>query len=281
LSPGFEEAKMPYHLGKVRAAVIGNVSLFLLFSFLSIIVLSSPAAAQTSWSWQGHVPTGLTLEVAGINGDIRATPAHGPEVRVTAEKVARGGEPEGVRIEVVQHGNGVTICAVYPTPEGRSENTCRPGGGGQSVQNNPVQVVFQVEVPPGVNFTARTVQGDIDASDLESNIAVHTVNGAIRASTTGTATARTVNGAIDVAMGGSYLAEPVSYETVNGDITLRFAGELHARLRATTLNGSIRSDYPMTVHGTVSRRNIDAVLGAGGPDLQMKTVNGTIEIRRY
>src|SRR2546430_12779216 len=47
------------------------------------------------------------------NGDIDAVAGSG-EVEVTAVKHAHRSDPDEVKIQVVQHEDGVTICAVYP-----------------------------------------------------------------------------------------------------------------------------------------------------------------------
>jgi hypothetical protein len=88
-------------------------------------------AAQTgSFTWNGAVGYGNTVEIRGVNGSVRALASDDGSVHVEATRRARQSDPDSVRIEVVEHDEGVTVCAVYPTPEGsRRENTCRQGGG--------------------------------------------------------------------------------------------------------------------------------------------------------
>src|SRR5207253_9443183 len=100
-------------------------------------------------------------ESKGVNGDISATPASGSQVEVVAHKSARRADAESVKIEVVEHADGVTICAVYPTPRNSDrENECRPGENGHmNTRNNDTEVDFEVRVPRGVKFYGRTVNG--------------------------------------------------------------------------------------------------------------------------
>ena len=59
--------------------------------------------------------------------------------------------PAEVKIEVVEHAGGVTICAVYPSSG--APNECKPGKGGRmNVRDNDVNVEFKVSVPAGVRF---------------------------------------------------------------------------------------------------------------------------------
>ena len=84
---------------------------------LTAIAFGSPAAAQSpDFRWHGRLASGKRVEVKGVNGDVRAVFTTGAEVEVTAAKHARRSDPDDVKIEVIEHDGGVTICAVYPTP---------------------------------------------------------------------------------------------------------------------------------------------------------------------
>ena len=96
---------------------------------------------------------------------------------------------------VVETADGVTICAVYPTPvRARQENDCEPGDKWHSNTNdNDVTVTFSVQVPNGVEFNGQTVNGEMSAEGLTGDVRASTVNGSVRVSTTGLAEASTVN----------------------------------------------------------------------------------------
>src|SRR5438552_4857708 len=86
------------------------------------------ALTAQDFNWHGRLAAGKRLEVKGVNGDVRAVLASGAEAVVNARKQARRSDPDDVKIEVVESDEGVTICAVYPTPRGaRHENICEPG----------------------------------------------------------------------------------------------------------------------------------------------------------
>jgi len=243
---------------------------------------AEPAAAQRDdFQWRGNVPQGQTIEIRGVNGAVHAMASTDNAVHVEATKRARRSDPESVRIEVVRHDGGVTICAVYPTPPGaRRANDCRPGGGQNSVRNNDVRVDFVVRVPAGVKFDGHTVNGDIDAEALQSDVNANTVNGSVTIQTNGFAQAKTVNGGITCRLGAGRLTGDVSFETVNGSIVLEMPDGLNAEFRGSTVNGSIDSDFPITVTGQVSRRSLRGTIGTGGPELRVSTVNGSIRLRQ-
>ncbi|MGH7577379.1 MAG: DUF4097 family beta strand repeat-containing protein [Longimicrobiales bacterium] len=246
-------------------------------------MLAGPARvdAQETWDWRAQVAPGRSIEVKGVNGGITANLAAGDEVRVTARKTGRRSDPAEVEIVVVEHDAGVTICTVYPSPSGRRPNECRPGSGGRNeTRNNDVSVQFTVSVPPGVEFIGQTVNGNVRATSLESDVTARTVNGSVTATTTGIARASTVNGSIDVALGRSDWSGELEYETVNGAITVALSGEVNTEVSATTVNGGISTDFPLTIRGRFGPKRINGTIGSGGRTLSLSTVNGSLTLRR-
>ncbi|KPK57957.1 MAG: hypothetical protein AMS21_10955 [Gemmatimonas sp. SG8_38_2] len=237
--------------------------------------------AQESWSWSGRVDRGQHVEIKGINGEVRAERTSGNEVEVRAEKRGKKDDPSTVSIEVVEHENGVTICAVYPSKDEDEPNECRPGGRGKmNVKNNDVSVEFTVMVPAGVDFIGRTVNGAVEALGLDGNVKMFTVNGDIDVSTTGLAQGSTVNGSITVSMDRADWDGKLDFTTVNGSVTLDMPGDLNCDVSVSTVNGHISSDYPLTVEGRFSPRHLKGTIGSGGRALVIKTVNGSVNIRR-
>lgn len=254
------------------------------YSLLTLFLAVAPAGLagqDTDFNWRGRLADGQTVEIRGVNGHVRAVGTDGDAVSVTADRHGRRDDPTSVRIEVVEHAGGVTICAVYPTPRNaRRENECRPGGGQNSVQRNDVRVDFEVRVPEGVRFHGHTVNGSVNADGIRADVRASTVNGDVDVATTGFAEASSVNGDITCRLGRSAFDGDVEFETVNGSITVEMPDGLNADFRANTVNGSIDSDFPILVTGKVSRRSLRGTIGEGGPELRLSTVNGSIRLRK-
>jgi hypothetical protein len=252
-----------------------------LFAAATLVLLPAALTAQETWSWAKQLPAGQHIEIKGINGGVEARLASGNEVRVTARKHARRSDIESVTIEVVEHQGGVTICAVYPASNGRPANECRPGEGGRnSVRDNDVNVDFTVELPRGIDFVARTVNGGISGTGLQSDVEAYTVNGGVEIATSGLTRAHTVNGSVAVTVGRADWQDELEIKTVNGGISFNVQGELNTRVNASTVNGDIDTDYPVTVQGRFGRRSINGTIGTGGRSLLLSTVNGNIAIRK-
>ena len=267
---------------------------------LLLLASTSVAAAQEPFQWQGTIPAGKQIEVRGIIGDIRAVPATGNQVQVTATK-RRGehGNPQDVQVRVVERGEGVTICAVYPGSNGgERRDECDSGGSrNRNTQRNDTRVDFTVRVPAGVEFAGRTVNGDIEATGLRSDVSAYTVNGKAQVSTTGNADARTVNGDVQLSTGGYGQASTVSgdinaalrranwtesldFRTVSGNILLTLPAAIDARLRAQSMSGRIESEFPLDREQRRMQSQATATLGRGGRELNLQTLSGNIRVRR-
>jgi len=259
----------------VRTAAILCIAAVAVLAPVSAARAQAEASDATRWSWRGAVAAGKTLEIKGINGSVRAEAGTGSQVEVTAEKTARHDDPADVRIEVVEHGGNVTICAVYP---GRS-NTCEPGDGGHmNVHDNDVQVRFVARVPAGVAFRGQTVNGSVEASGLTGAVDLSTVNGGVDIETaSGDASGTTVNGAVRATLRGQG-REPLRFSTVNGSIDVTVASGLNADFSAETVNGTIQSDFPVTLQGRINPRHLSGRIGQGGRSLRFSTVNGGIRL---
>jgi putative adhesin len=248
------------------------------------VLTPATAAAQNSSSreefrWQGQVQPGQTVEIRGVNGGIDAEPSGSGQIEVNAIKTAGRSDVREVRIVVVPHAEGVTICAVYPNVDGEEPNECRAGGGRNSTRDNDVKVQFSVRVPAGVTFKGNTVNGGIAARDLDGRVSLNTVNGNVEISTSSYASVKTVNGSITARLGRADWQDVLEMKTVNGSITLHLPGSVATDVNAKTVSGQILSDFPIAIR-EAGRRSLKGTIGSGGGrGLALETVNGTITLK--
>jgi len=229
-----------------------------------------------SWNWNGNLGTAHKLEINGVNGHIEAEPGTGDHVVITAEKTGRKHDPSVVKIAVHQDSNGIVVCAEYP---GES-SPCKLIGMGFHDRANDVTVDFHVMVPPGVQFTANTVNGAVHARGLQGPVKAHTVNGACDIETSRSGQASTVNGAVHAAVGRLDPNDELSFSTVNGAITLQLPSNLDAELSSSTVNGNIHTDFPINISSGWGPRSASGRIGKGGARLSAHTVNGSIRFER-
>jgi hypothetical protein len=235
-----------------------------------------PRVQGTAFHWTGKLAAGKTLEVHGINGGMEATLAKGNEVRVDATKSGRKSDPDRVDIQVVQTPEGILICARYPRPDG-TLNDC-DSRRDQETRNNDTVVKFKIQVPAGVHLVTKTINGAIAIEDVKGDVEANTVNGAILVTTSGNASASTVNGSVKARI-GSTLDDDVEFTTVNGRVLVEMPSTINADVRGSTVHGSIFTDFPLSVKGRYFNRRVDGRIGRGGHDVTLSTVNGSIELR--
>jgi hypothetical protein len=233
-------------------------------------------AKHQGWNWSGTLASGRTLEIHGINGDIVAEPSPGDRVEVVADKSGRRHDPAEVRIEVNQDTDGVTICAVYPG----QRSPCGERGSGWNSHDNDVRVDFMVRVPAGVTFAANTVNGAIRTRSLGGPVRASTVNGACDIETSRSGQATTVNGSVHAVLGRVGAGDVLAFSTVNGGITLRLPGDLDAEFSASTVNGAIHSQFPVTIASGWGPRSAHGTIGRGGARVTASTVNGAIQVEK-
>ncbi len=256
----------------------------------AIAALAAPLAAQQSASgsndntfdWSGAIPAGSWLRIANLNGSIEVEPASGSTAQVHGEKKWREGDPKRVHFVVAKDGDNVTVCALWNEDDSCDEDGYHSHGHHGDNDHNDVSVKFTVQLPKGVRVATNTVNGSLDISGATAEVVAHTVNGRIdAASTSGPVDAETVNGSIRVRMDAIPTnTGELEYSTVNGSVTIEVPSDFAGELEMETVNGSLQSDFPVTMQGRFNPRHLRAKIGQGGPVIRLKTVNGSVELKK-
>lgn len=266
---------------------------------LLILGLLTPAFARRidetpyEFRYEARISAGLSIEVKGINGDLLVEESDGADVQVVARKSGGFDDPTEVKMTVVEHDQGATICAVYPTavvPALDIENVCGSAASADApVAGSDVKVDFVVRVPKGVRFVGRTANGKVSAHRVTGGVEAHTVNGNIEIDGAGPSRATSVNGSIHAVMQPGAQQES-QLQTVNGNLTLTLASLDPARLFANTVNGGIAITVPATETIEESANHLVAQVGGPGsgklesncqPEIRMRTVNGNIRLEYH
>ena len=158
-----------------------------------------------------------------------------------------------------------------------------------------VQYDFEIRVPNSTDFTLKTVnEGDIEVSDVRGDFEVSNVNGSVRLlGLAGSGAVETVNGEI-TARFASNPSSDSRFVTVNGEVEAQFQPGLAADLELKSRWGEMWTEYPVVAlpsapPTTKSQRGRTVIefnhgnrvrVGAGGPTLYFETLNGDIYVRR-
>jgi hypothetical protein len=206
------------------------------------------------------------VQLDNLNGDVRVVTWDRQEVKVDARKRAKQPELlEQVQIEVDASPDRVRIKTRYPE--------------GQQTKGQQASVDYTLTVPRQCRLDGiKNVNGNVRIEAVNGEIKASTVNGKLEATQLADeADLSSVNGPLRATFAS--LKGGVSLKTVNGPLTLGLPADADATVKASTVNGSIHTDFPLEVKGHAPvGRNLDGQLGQGTARIKMSSVNGPIKL---
>lgn len=141
-----------------------------------------------------------------------------------------------------------------------------------------------------------TNDGEILVSNISGTLQLENTNGPITArNISGSVIAESVNDHIDVSLTSISEDSAMSFETINGDLTLGLPAQAGVQLHIDSAGGEIVSDFEVDVQPSkpvVERRTdrggmevrmesvIIANINGGGPVIKLKTLHGDIQVRK-
>lgn len=250
----------------------------LLAAALLCVVPAGAATLEESFDETYSFQPGDTLALSNTNGSVTIGTWDRSEIRVEAVKKVRHKDDaraqevmDKLLIEIEESAGRIDIETRYP----------KFGDSWFSGWNVSANVEYTITVPKQADLDVSTVNGKVAVVGVSGQLDVRTTNGGIRLEDAGgTVQARTTNGGIDAELHQIDDGEDMSFRTTNGGITVSLPEEIRAHLTARTTNGSIRTDFPVQVVGKMSRTRIDGEINGGGGQLDLKTTNGGIKIRK-
>ena len=273
----------------------------------TMVVLAALTQAQ-DFTWSGAIPSGKSLTVKNISGDIRVEPATGSQATVTAVKRAgRHGDPEDVVVRQVSTDKGIEICVLYPGSDDDGDcdwdgNRRRGRNRGSNWDNNDTEVTFTVKVPANTNLNVGTVSGDVTGNGIRGDTEARSVSGDVRLTdvVAKIVEAVTVSGNVELLRVN---ADEVVAETVSGDVD--FSGEIHkngdydmktlsgdvimripkgtgADISGATFSGEFSTSFPITTKATsryTRKQRINGTIGDGSARIRVESFSGDVELR--
>jgi Putative adhesin len=142
-------------------------------------------------------------------------------------------------------------------------------------------VSYEVWVPNAANLDMEANNGSIAVAGVAGQIRFHTQNGSVHLTeVAGDVDGSTVNGSLTIDLVGSgWKGNGLRAETTNGSVRLSIPQNFSAQVQASTVNGRLNVDFPVTVSGEIGK-TMSFQLGSGGALVEAKTVNGSVTIAR-
>jgi hypothetical protein len=127
-----------------------------------------------------------------------------------------------------------------------------------------------------------TGDGSIEASDLDGKCDATSGDGRIRiAGRFDALTARSGDGSVGVdVLHGSKLESSWSITSGDGSIDVAVPADLPANIEASSGDGRITSDIPITMEGVMSKSRIRGKMNGGGSTLTIHTGDGSIHLKQ-
>jgi hypothetical protein len=159
---------------------------------------------------------------------------------------------------------------------------------------------LEIRVPAKTNLNLKTMNGgDIVVEGVDGEIEVTNMNGGVVLNNVaGSVVAHSANGRVAASLREVTPNKPMSFTSFNGNVDLTLPANARANLKMRTDNGEAYSDFdvqlrsnaPTTVEDSRSQgrgrfkiqtdRTINGTINGGGPDFDLRTLNGNIYIRK-
>jgi hypothetical protein len=271
------------------------------------------AFSGDTFTWSERIAPGAWLRIYDPNGRIEVTAAPGDVAEVRAE---RSGENRAeIDVEIHRDGGNVTLCARIDESECDEDGIrSRRSRRGRDRESRG-RVHFVVRVPRGVRRQGGTGNGEVSVAGASAEVSAASGNGRVRVTTSsggvrassgngdvtvegatdevtastgngrvlvatsrGPVSASSGNGDIDVRMDALGDSGDMTFSTGNGRITVAVPRNFAGEIEGTMGHGELRSDFPMTITGRLSRSHVRATIGSGGPRVRMSSGNGDLEL---
>jgi Putative adhesin len=267
-----------------------------IFAFLSTSALALIAARASAQDDQRLVvplsdpSRPAVLEVALFSGDIEVEGYDGNEIIIVADAPMRDADgqeeprPDGLR-RIQTSSVGLTV------EEGDNRVSLR-------MDFSPKNVDLEVRVPRRTSVHASLVNGgDIEITGVTGEHELSNVNGDVVATDiSGSAVLNATNGDVRATLTAVDGTKSMSFTSFNGDVDVALPANLSADLLVKSQQGDVFTDFDVNVQQDpgVVERNADAggryrvrmhretryAIGSGGPDIQLRTFNGDVMIRK-
>src|SRR5262249_9446573 len=153
---------------------------------------------------------------------------------------------------------------------------------------------LDIQVPARTNLNLRTVNGgNIEVEGVEGEIEVTNTNGNVLLNNVaGSVVAHATNGRVVATLRDVTPNKPMSFTSMNANLDITLPSNVKANLKMRTDNGATYSDFDIQLRPTAptvddtrnqggrfriqTDRTINGTINGGGPDFDLRTLNGNI-----
>lgn len=248
----------------------------LLFPLLALPFLPFVGRAEVTTTvdeTRALVATG-EIVVENVNGPISIESWDKPEVRLLAVKSARTeADLKALDVQIEATDRRFAVRTAYLDKDGSWLKKF----------TNTGEVRYTLTVPHGATLRRiETLNGAIAIANVHGRVTAKAVNGRIEAhGLAHEVELSAVNGSITASFDTVAERQDIVLSADNGRIELRLPAEVGAEVTARTVNGSISNDFGLAADAEKwVGRELEGTIGNGAARIRLKTINGSIEIRK-
>jgi DUF4097 and DUF4098 domain-containing protein YvlB len=213
------------------------------------------------------------IELDNINGAVHISSWDRNQVKVDAVKYADTKERlDEARIEVDSGKDYLSIRTKY-----RDHDLSFNWGS----HNNPASVEYTLIVPQAARLDEiKLINGSLDVTGVNGEVRASCINGKLQAhNLAGRASLSTINGRLDARF-DQLTGSALELNSVNGSVALTIPSDSKAEIDASTVSGGIDNDFGLHVnHHRFVGHDLRGELAGGGTRIELKNVNGRIDVR--
>ena len=181
----------------------------------------------------------------------------------------------------------------------------QPAGFNVTEENNEVVVSassfsrtydLQIEVPLRANLELTTMNGRITVDDVEGELELSSMNDSIQLNNVaGSVVAHSMNGRVLAVLTRVAPQAAMAFTSMNGTVDVTLPASTKADLKLRSDQGDVFTDFDLQMQqsaGSTStstnngrfridvNRSITGTINGGGPDIELRTLNGSVILRK-
>jgi len=266
------------------------------FICISMLAVYAGAAAEDN---RMHVPFSDPTRVGEVHvsivrGNITVTGKDVKEVAVVVR--GRGEDASSSDTREAAEGAGLHRLPQQPSLSIEEQNNV------MSISSNGFSKAadLSIEVPLRTRLKLSTVNdGDIHVEGVDGELEIGNVNGSISVtSVSGSVLAHTVNGKILARLARVTPQKAMAFTSLNGSVEVTLPASISANMKLRTDNGNVLTDFDLKMlpqapsaliedsrqsggrYRIEMNKFIYGAVNGGGPDIEVRTFNGNVYVRK-
>ncbi|WP_080056782.1 DUF4097 family beta strand repeat-containing protein [Spirosoma aerolatum] len=167
-----------------------------------------------------------------------------------------------------------------------------PESGGLKIEKaTRKSIKYTIKLPRKVGILYQQTnwqKADVTISNMDGDLEIKTNNGSMDLkNVTGPVVANTTNGEINIVFANIDQEKPTAISTINGEIDITLPASTKANMKLQTIHGEMYTDFDLGIKNAKDglarvggSHSINGTTNGGGVDIQLKTINSNIYIRK-